>query len=219
MCNPQEFQNRLFRALLRRLKIQTYTISSIRKCSLVERCNRTIKTRMYRSFTARGSHRWVDILQKITTAYNNSYHRSIKRTPNQVTIQNESEVRDILYPPLNVARKPPKLKINDSVRITRQKSVFQKGYQQTYSYEVFTVAKVQNTRPITYGIQDYNLQSIKGSFYESELQLVDKSSNIYPIEAVIRRRRYRGRTQYLVKYLGYSSIFNSWVEQSDLFNV
>ena len=173
---------------------------------------------MYRAFTARGSRVWYNILSDLVNGYNNSYHRSIKHTPNQVNHGNESEVRDILFPP-EAARKPPKLKMNDTVRITRKKSVFQKGYLQTWSYEIFYISEIKNTNPVTYGIKDYSSDPIKGSFYESELQVVDKSSNIYPIEQIVRRRRYRGKTQYLVKYIGYSDIFNSWVDQEDLFDL
>ena len=43
----KEFKNSHFRALLRRLKIKTYSVSSDRKCALVEGLNRTLKTRMY----------------------------------------------------------------------------------------------------------------------------------------------------------------------------
>ncbi len=214
-----EFKNRLFRALLKKLKIKTYSISSLRKCSIVERVNRTLKTRMYRAFTSRGSHVWIDILDGLVSGYNNSYHRSIKRSPNEVTPQNESEVRDILFPADPTPPAPAKFKFGDTVRITRQKSLFQKGYEQTFSYEVFKISEVKNTRPVTYGIRDYNSTSIKGSFYESELQICDKSSGIYPVERVLATRKYRGKTQYLVKYIGYSDIFNCWVDQQDLFDL
>jgi hypothetical protein len=96
---------------------------------------------------------------------------------------------------------------------------FNQGYEQSWSYEVFKVSEVKNTVPVTYSIQDYSSNALKGSFYESELQICDKSSGIYPIERIVRRRRYRGRTQYLVKYTGYSDLFNSWIEQHDLFDL
>ena len=81
------------------------------------------------------------------------------------------------------------------------------------------MAVVKNTVPVTYSLKDHDDDTIKGSFYESELQICDKSDGIYPIERVIRTRRYRGRTQYLVKYIGYPDSFNSWVDQNDLFDL
>ena len=88
-----------------------------------------------------------------------------------------------------------------------------------WSYEVMFISAVQRTNPATYAVKDYNSEPIKGSFYSSELQLVDKSSGIFPIEKIVRQRRSQGRIQYLVKYLGYSSLFNSWIDQRDLFNL
>ena len=213
-----EFKNIHFKALLQKLKIQTYSIYSRNKACIVERVNRTMKTRMYRYFTARGTHKWYDILKDLVDSYNNSYHSSIKRTPNQVNARNEAEVRAILYPKQK-PRSKPKFSIDSNVRISRIKSVFQKGYEQSWSYEVFKISEVQNTNPVTYKIQDFNGEGIKGSFYESELLLVDKSSNIYPIERVVRRRKTRNSLQYLVKYIGYPDIFNSWVNQGDLFKL
>ena len=213
-----EFKNRHFRELLKNLKIKTYSIYSDRKCSIVERVNRTLKTRMYRMFTSRGRRVWINDIQNLVDAYNSSYHRSIKRKPNQVNSSNEAAVRSILFPPES-ARKPPKLKIGDTVRITRKKNIFMKGYEQSWSYEVFYITDVKRTIPITYEIRDYNQQPINGSFYESEVQLIDKSSSIYPIEKIIRKRRTNGVVQYLVKYQGYSHLFNSWINQSDLFNI
>ena len=121
----KEFKNTHFRALLRRLKIKTYSISSDRKCALIERLNRTLKTRMYRAFTARGSHTWYDILDNLVNGYNNSYHRSIKCTPNEVNHSNEAVIRSRLFPP-EKPRLPPKLNVGASVRITRKKSIFRK---------------------------------------------------------------------------------------------
>ena len=109
--------------------------------------------------------------------------------------------------------------IGDSVRITRKKSVFQKGYEQTYSYEVFKVSEIKNTYPITYGLQDYKNEDIKGSFYKNEIQLVDKSDNIWPIEDIVNVRKRHGQTEYLVKYLGYPSEANTWISQTDLFDL
>ena len=51
----KEFYNRPFLNLLKRLKIKYFSVYSDKKCAMVERFNRTLKTRMYRSFTARGS--------------------------------------------------------------------------------------------------------------------------------------------------------------------
>ena len=65
---------------------------SDRKCAIVERFNRTLKTRMYRSFTARGTHRWIDILEDLVNGYNNTKHSSIGFKPNAVNKYNENSI-------------------------------------------------------------------------------------------------------------------------------
>ena len=64
----------------------------------------------------------------------------------------------------------PTFSIGDNVRITKNKNVFDKGYTQRRTEEVFKISKIQLTIPVTYKITDYNGEEIQGSFYEQELQ-------------------------------------------------
>ena len=62
------------------------------KCSVVERFNRTLKTRMYRYFTAKSTKRYIDILQDSVRSYNLSVYSSIGMAPADVIDQNQKEV-------------------------------------------------------------------------------------------------------------------------------
>ena len=124
-------------------------------------------------------------------------------------------MRQKLYPTLKPS-KPAIFKKGDSVRLNRLKSVFEKGYTPSWTWEVLFVNAINDTNPTTYRIVDYTNKEIKGSFYAEELQLVDKSDNIYPIEKIIRRKTKDGELYYLVKFLGYPDEANSWVKHSDL---
>ena len=86
-----EFFNEKFKNLLKSKKIILYSTNSDLKASIVERFNRTLKERMWRFFTEKGNKRWIDLLDKLINSYNNTYHRMIKRTPNQV--KNEMKVK------------------------------------------------------------------------------------------------------------------------------
>ena len=191
-----EFYNKSFLNLLKRHKIKHFSVYSDRKCAIVERFNRTLKTRMYRSFTARGSHKWVDVLDDLVNGYNNTKHSSTNFAPNDVNEQNENKVRRNLYPYVEkeVKHTLPRFKIGQTVRITKKKSIFQKGYEQTFSYEVFEVNEIKDTYPVTYGLKDYKGDLIEGSFYSSELQAVDVSDNIWPIEKIVSTRTRSGKT-------------------------
>ena len=213
-----EFECAPFKALCKRLNIKMYHVYSDRKGALIERANRTLKNLMYRRFTATGSHVWYNTIDKLVENYNNSFHRSIQMTPNEVNSANEATVRATLYPALPQAKRG-KYKVGQTVRITRKRTAFQRGFHHQWSYEVLTISKVKDTKPVTYELTDMNSEVIEGSFYEQEIQPVDKSDNIYSVERIVRKRQHQGKVQYLVKYLGYPSTFNSWVDQEDLFRL
>jgi len=104
----------------------------------------------------------------------------------------------------------PKFSIDDNVRITKKKSIFEKGYTPRWTEEVFVVSEVRYTDPITYKLKDFSDEEIKGSFCEQELQKT--TQEMFRIEKVIRRKGDKS----LVKLLGYKDEFNSWVDNKDL---
>ena len=48
------------------------------------------------------------------------------------------------------------------------------------------------------------------------LNLAAKKDDVYKIEEILKKRKKGRRVQYLVKWLGYPSSFNSWIFSSDL---
>ena len=68
-----------------------------------------------------------------------------------------------------------------------KKNVFDKGYNQRWTEEVFKISKIQLTIPVTYKKTDYNGEEIQGSFYEQELQKTSKST--FRIEKSIKKTR------------------------------
>jgi hypothetical protein len=84
--------------------------------------------------------------------------------------------------------------------------VFRKGYLPRWTEELFTVSAIQYTDPITYKIKDLNGEEIKGTFYEQEMQ--KSSQDTFRIERVLKTKC----NKLLVKWLGYSNDFNSWID-------
>ena len=84
--------------------------------------------------------------------------------------------------------------------------MFDKGYTQRWTEEVFKISKIQLTIPVTYKIADYNGEEIKGSFYEQELQKT--SQDTFGIEKVLKRQGDKS----LVKWMGYPKPFNSCID-------
>ena len=73
------------------------SVKSGLKASVVERFNRTFKNKMYKYFTTKDTLTCINVLPKLVKSYNNTYHRSIKMKPTQVTEVNEAKVWDTLY--------------------------------------------------------------------------------------------------------------------------
>ena len=80
---------------------------------------------------------YIDKLDDIVRKYNNTYHRTIKMTPDDVKsstyIDSSKEVND----------EDPKFKIADTVRISKYKTIFAKGYVPNSPEEVFVIKKAK----------------------------------------------------------------------------
>ena len=107
-------------------------------------------------------------------------------TPVEASIKkNEGLVYYNLYGDMKVAKKKPKFKVGDKVRISKYKrQIFDKGYTPNWTEEIFIIENIQNTNPVTYKIKDLNDEEIKGSFYEPELQKANQQT--YRIEKNIK---------------------------------
>ena len=212
-----EFFNKHFKALLEDEDIELYNTYNETKASVVERLIRTLKTRMWRYFTAKKTMRYIDTLPDLVYSYNHTVHRSIKKKPTDVTVDNEKQVWHTLYDDHDEAKHPKyKFKIGDQVRISKIKRTFDKGYLPNFSKEIFTVSKQIPRDPPVYKLKDYAGEELKGTFYEKELQKVIKSDDVYEVEKILKKRGRGKNVQYLVKWLGYPNKFNSWVPASQI---
>lgn len=154
--------------------------------------------------------------------------------PNEVNSTNEQRLRDTVYnykrliptpgaQPISVLmnesrkwkklqRRSAKFKVGDYVRLSKYRTVFEKGYTPNWTTEIFKVKKVQyNTNPITYLLVDYQNREIKGSVYPEELQLVE-NPDVYLVEKIIRRRNGNA----YVKWLGFGPEHNSWISEKEI---
>ena len=94
----KEFLNSSVQTLLReRYNIKHFTSWSDQKAAVVERFNRTLKSRMWRYFSARQTNHYLDILPKLLQAYNHSWHRSIGAVPADVRLTDEARIWKRLY--------------------------------------------------------------------------------------------------------------------------
>ena len=144
------------------------------KAAVAERYNRTLKTRLWKHFTAVGTNRYLNILQALVHSINSSHNETIGCCPIDVTLKNEDLIRQRMR---KDEKKPVvfQFKVGDRVRIAREKTTFKKGYLPNFTEEVFVVTQCVPRRPYpVYRIRDLHGEDIKGVYYSAELvQAID----------------------------------------------
>lgn len=205
-----EFYNSVFQNVMKKYQINHYSTFSVMKASIVERFNRTLKTKMWKKLHFQGSYKWVNILHEIVDNYNNSKHSTIRMKPIDVKRSDENRLLSTVYNYKNSMHKP-KFQLGDSVRISKFKSIFSKGYTPNWTSEIFRVFEIKYTQPVTYFIKDYQGNEIKGGFYGYELQKA-MHPDVYLVERIIRSKG----SKIYVKWLGFDQTHNSWIDRLDL---
>lgn len=209
----KEFYNKTFNTLMRKYGINHYSTYSSLKAQIVERFNRTLMNKIWKLFSLNGSHNWTKFLTSVIDEYNNSKHRTIKLKPVEVDVTNEHHLLNTVYEKqfrMN-SYDDARYHVDDFVRISKYKSVFEKGYTPNWSTEIFKVYKIQLTNPITYLLEDIHGDRIKGAFYEQEIQKV-AFPDVYLVENILKVRK----NLVYVKWLGFDDSFNSWIRKIDL---
>ena len=165
-----EFYNTTLKAFLKNKKIIHYSTFSETKAAVVERFNRTFKNKLYKFFTHEKTKKYIQVLPEIISSYNKSVHRAHGFAPKNVTKKNQKKIWKILYGNhLKKKNKSPKFRVGDSVRISKTRKQFQKGYKEGWTKEIFIIDEIKLTKPVTYKLKDYNEEVLIGSFYEPEL--------------------------------------------------
>ena len=162
-----EFFNRDVKRMLEAFGPKLYHTYTDKKAAIVERVQRTLRGRLGRLFTKRGNFKWIDKIDHIVTAYNNTHHSSIKMKPADV---DEEHIANIFFNSLPNLKKTIKFSNGDRVRILIKKNQFAKEFEKSWSEEIFKIKRIQNTNPITYLIEDLDGEDIIGGFYTEELQ-------------------------------------------------
>ena len=165
------------------------------KASVVERFNRTLKEKMFRYFTYNQNikystnlhkKRYIEVLPKLIDSYNNSYHRSIKTTPAKVNKSNENQIYINLYGYSKTDGDNRsieiKYKVGMYVRKIKDKKLFEKGYTNNWSKDIYIIKNIIAQVPPLYELEELENESIKkvqGLYYEQEIQRVELPFDTY----------------------------------------
>jgi hypothetical protein len=210
----KEFESPAMQRFFAENNVEQFSVKSQFKAAMVERFNRTLKSKMWKYFTHNNTHRWLEILPQLIAGYNKAFNRSIGTAPEGVNEETEMEMW-MMNEPGEVHSTPTGVEVGDTVRISKSKHVFEKGYLPNWSTEVFEVTRILNTKPAQVKIKDLLGEEIGGSFYMDEVQKVDKPEE-YQIEKVLRTRKVGNKKEYFVKWIGYPEKFNEWVGEDQV---
>ena len=141
---------------------------------------------------------YIEKLGDIINKYNNTYSSTIKMKP--INVKSSTYIDE-----------DPKFKISGIVRISKYENIFAKSYFPNWSEEVSVIKKVKNTVLWTYVFSDLKGEEIVGSFYKIKSQKANQKD--FRAEKVIKRK---GDKLY-VKWKGYNSSFNSWIDKNTLY--
>jgi len=213
----KEFLNSKVQNLLTAHGIKHFVTHNETKASMVERFNRTLKSRLWTYMTANNTDRYIDVLDQVVDSYNHSVHRSIGMRPADVQPKDVSKIFHRLYGNYFATTEPSKsLPVGDTVRLSNAKTVFDKGYRPNWTRELFHVTSSRPDAKRVYKLEDWSGDEIAGQFYPEEIQSIkapDENTE-YLVERTLKKRKaHDGSTEYFVKWQGWPEKFNSWVTE------
>lgn len=138
-----EFVSRPVVAYLNNNGIQTKLQQTGIKAGLVERSIGTIKDALGKHFVDYRTANWIDSIDKIVDRYNNTYHSTIKMTPNEAIKNTEKSMENIKKWAASVHNEDPQIfKVGQLVRLRLKAKTFKKGYSPIWSDAVHKIERV-----------------------------------------------------------------------------
>ncbi len=197
-----EFFNKPVTDFLVSQHVLHFASNSDTKAAMVERFNRTLKTRMFAYFTSKNTHEFLPALEQLVNSYNKSVHRTIGMAPEAVQKKHEPAIFNRMYGFILAASPSTSMKeiqefkkeittptkkqhrrtrrkqaqplaVKSTVLLSKVKQLFEKGYLPNWTREQFVITSVKpSAGQYLYTIKDKAGEAIKGTFYRSELQPV-----------------------------------------------
>ena len=215
----KELFNRTFQNLMKTHKVQHFYVSSKFKAAVVESFNRQFQNMLYLYLQANPKKLMKNLMKFVIHNYNRLPHSYHSQRPIDVDgnlavdlLRLKISEREFETKESERLKKSFKFKIGQTVRTTRLRRIFDKGYRGVFTEEVFVVADRFRREPHLdinlYRLKDLNNRPIENSiYYENELlkvELPDKSV----INRILKRDR-SGRKKVSLK--DFPADFSMWM--------
>lgn len=131
-----EFKNKIFLKLMKENDVEV--IFALGHATFVERFNRTIKEMLSKYTQSTNSKTITNVISKIVSNYNNSFHSVIGMTPNEVNDETQHIAQlNILNHSYQKKRAP--LAVGQKVRVQLKEKLTTKGYTPKFSKTIHTI--------------------------------------------------------------------------------
>ena len=228
-----EFVNKDMKKFFEQEGVKHYLTSNEIKTSHGERVIQTLRMRIARLFRAQNNFNWIDVIQDVTNSYNDSVHAALNSSPNTAMCATEkTELWHWQYKrndssTITGPNKPYEFNLGDRVRISFLRESFHRAYDHSWTDMIYTVTHRRMHQGFQkYKIKEWNNEVIEGEFYKEELQKVNISTSskpIFKVEEILQTRtvgpKNERRVESLVKWLGWSKRYNTWVREDELSDV
>lgn len=216
-----EMKSAAMRRLLQQENITLMHPSSEVKAGIIERCNQSIQSLIYKYMTHNETRRWVDILDVLVETYNSRRHSSIDflsptSAENPINFNRVASALRQHYSRGLDPNKRHRFRVGDRVRLkTGYGMAFARGFEEQFSRELYTIDSVNNRMRVPmYRIRSMDSgMLIAGGCYAEELQLV--RGDVVRFTVLGRRTNRRtNQREMLIHWRGFSDRHNQWVPEN-----
>ena len=216
-----EYTGIAIKTYMRSKQIKHFTTVNVIHASYAERFIRTLKGKLYRYFTKQNTYKYINILQDLVDSYLDTVHNTTGYKPSSINHENEQEIYEKLYLPVQLKIEAKQIKykysVGDYVHLSVERRTFHKGYKDSYTQEIFVISRRIRSDPPRYKVKDLLDEEIEGTCYEAELQPTKYSDDmVFPIEKVLYYVTKNKVRMAKVRWQGYPPKFDSLVPVSDM---
>lgn len=187
------------------------------KASEAERYNLVLRNHVAKFCAMNSTDRFIDNLQDIVQAINETRSRITHYRPNDITFENAkqvffntygSNIQKIIHD--NSRSKSfdnDFVKVNAFCRVAKPLFDFQKRSENTYTEEIYIISKIFDSNPPMVELKDFNFSKVLGKFYLSQIQIVALPHNyLMPAEILSKKNQ-----NVLVHWFGFPHSTDRWI--------
>jgi hypothetical protein len=185
--------------------------------SIIERFNGTLKSLIHKYMHARNNTNWPEVLEQLVDNYNNTFHSSIRMSPNDAQQHQKTVYQNIQKNAKHFGKSYDDIELGDTVRIKVQKNKIAKHSTQNWSTKLYQVTKVVQPRDDFSSTKYFLDYDHKVAYSHNDIQKIhDKIKKVpreikhiakqeYLVDKIIAKKKVNNKMMYQVYWRGYKT--------------